>query len=217
MLLRYILGLPGSLYVNLRCLPFRQAVHLPILVSHHTRLKHLSGKVVVNGKLKMGLVKIGLHTSQMSDFRSDRTVIDFRGSVVFNGKCKIGAGARIMVADSGQLVFHDNFCNSSHLSIICYQHIEFGQNNTFSWNTLVMDSDQHSLLNDAGECINPDSPVRFGDNVWCGCNAIVLKGTEITHDVVMAAGSVVHGTHDTPNVILAGNPAKRVKENVFLR
>ena len=215
-LLHYLLGLPRSLYVNFRCLPFRQAVHMPILVSHHTRLKHLSGKVVVSGRLKMGLVKIGLGTSQMSDFRSERTVVDFRGCVEFNGKCKIGAGARLFVADTGTLVFHDNFCNSSHLSIICFQHIEFGNNNHVSWHTLIMDSDQHSLLNDAGERINPDAPVRFGDNVWCGCNVLILKGTELTRDVVVAAGAVVHGTHETPHVILAGNPAKIVKSNVSL-
>ena len=213
-LLHYLLGLPRSLYVNFRCLPFRQAVHMPILVSHRTRLKHLSGKVVVNGQLKMGLVKIGLSTSQLSDFRKDRTVVDFRGGIEFNGKCKIGSGSRIMVADTGQLVFHDNFCNSSHLSIVCFKYIEFGSNNTCAWHTLVMDTDQHSIVNDAGVRINEDSPVHFGDKVWCGCNVIVLKGTDITHDVVLAAGSVVHGHHDCPHTIIAGNPAKIVKKGV---
>ena len=215
-LLHYLLGLPKSLYVNFRCLPFAQAVHLPILVSHHTRLKPLYGKVTVSGKLKMGLVKIGLGTSQLVDFRSERTVIDLRGRVEFNGRCKIGAGSRMMVATTGTLVFHDNFCNSSHLSIICFKKIVFGTNNHFSWHTLVMDSDQHEVVDCTGQRVNEDAPVIFGDNVWCGCNTIVLKGTELCSDVMVGAGAVVHGHHTTPHVVLAGNPAKIVKENVSL-
>lgn len=150
----------------------------------------------------------------MVDFRSERTIVDFRGKVEFNGKCKIGAGSRIMVATTGRLVFHNNFSNPSHLSIICFKNIEFGNNNHFSWHTLVMDSDQHAIVDFNGRRVNADTPILLSDNVWCGCHVTILKGTKLCNNVIVGAGSIVHGQHLTPYVVIAGNPAQIVKTGV---
>lgn len=59
------------------------------------------------------------------------------------------------------------------------------------------------------------APVIIKDDVWIGCNSIILKGVTIGEGSIIAAGSVV--THDVPsNVLVGGNPAKiiRVMENV---
>lgn len=216
-IVHYILGFPKSMYVNFRCLPFAQAIHFPILVSHKTKLKYLSGDISVHGKLKIGLVKIGLGTSQLVDFQRERTIIDFRGKVVFNGKCKIGSGSRIAVANTGTLIFNHNFSNSSHLHIICFKYIEFGEDNHVSWNTLFMDTDQHAVYNTEHERINEDAPIKLGNRIWYGCNSTILKGTELTDDLIIGASAVVCGRHLTPNVILAGQPAKIVKEGVSIQ
>ena len=42
-------------------------------------------------------------------------------------------------------------------------------------------------------------------------NSIILKGTNIGKNCIIGAGSVVHGTFPD-NVIIAGNPAKIIKE-----
>ena len=213
-LVHYILGFPKSVYLNWRCLPARQAIRMPLLCSHKTRLKHLCGHISVPGKLKMGLVKIGLGTSQLSDFLKERTIIDWRGTIVFDGRCKIGSGSRIAVSETGTLIFHDNFHNSSRLYIICNKHIEMGKNVGISWDTTLMDSDQHRIFNADGVRINEDAPIVFEDNVWCGCHAIILKNTHITHDVIIGAGAIVGGQHLTPNVVLAGQPATILKQDI---
>lgn len=210
----YVLGMPRSIYVNFRCLPFRQAIRLPILVSHRTRCKSLRGKIVITGPLKVGLVKIGLGTSQVVDFRRERTIINLRGKVIFGGKCKIGAGSRIFVAESGTLSFGNNFHNSSNLNILCFNTVTFGSNNGQGWHNTIMDSDQHAIINEEGKRINEDAPIVFGNNVWCGCHCTILKGTTIGNDVVVGANSNVSGIHPENNVILAGNPAKVVKSGV---
>jgi hypothetical protein len=48
MTIRYIGGLPKSIYVNFRLLPFIQAIKLPIIVSRKTLLSSLSGKVTLD-------------------------------------------------------------------------------------------------------------------------------------------------------------------------
>jgi maltose O-acetyltransferase len=56
-------------------------------------------------------------------------------------------------------------------------------------------------------------PVIIGDNVWIGERAIILKGVNIGDNAIVAAGSVV--TKSIPNnSLVAGNPAKIIKQNL---
>ena len=54
-------------------------------------------------------------------------------------------------------------------------------------------------------------PVRIGNNVWIGSNAVILPGITIGDNSVIGAGSVV--THDIPeNVIAVGNPCNVLRK-----
>lgn len=55
-------------------------------------------------------------------------------------------------------------------------------------------------------------PIVIGEGCFIGVNSIILKGTTLGRNVVVGAGSVVCGTFPD-NVIIAGNPAKIIKEN----
>ena len=55
------------------------------------------------------------------------------------------------------------------------------------------------------------APVVIGDAVWIGANSTILKGVTIGDGAIVARGSMV--TKDVePFTIVAGNPAKKVKE-----
>ena len=54
-------------------------------------------------------------------------------------------------------------------------------------------------------------PVRIGDNVLVGANAVVIEGVQVGNGSVVAAGAIV--TKDVPeNVVVAGVPARVIKE-----
>lgn len=54
-------------------------------------------------------------------------------------------------------------------------------------------------------------PVRVGDHVLIGANAVVIEGVQIGNGSVVAAGAIV--TQDVPeNVVVAGVPARIIKE-----
>lgn len=54
-------------------------------------------------------------------------------------------------------------------------------------------------------------PIHIGHNVWIGGSSVILPGVTIGDSSIVAAGSVV--TKDVPpNTIVAGNPAKVLKE-----
>lgn len=60
---------------------------------------------------------------------------------------------------------------------------------------------------------NLQSDVFIGRNCFIGANSIILPGVTIGDEVVVAAGAVV--TKNVPsNTIVAGNPAKQIRNNI---
>jgi len=56
-----------------------------------------------------------------------------------------------------------------------------------------------------------EEPVTIDDDVWIGCNVVVLKGVTIGRGAVIGAGSIV--THSVPPyALVAGNPARVIRE-----
>lgn len=55
----------------------------------------------------------------------------------------------------------------------------------------------------------PEQEIIIGNNVWLGCNVVVLKGVHIEDGAVVAAGAVVTKSIP-PNEIWGGVPAKRI-------
>jgi acetyltransferase-like isoleucine patch superfamily enzyme len=92
--------------------------------------------------------------------------------------------------------------------IIIGNHVSVGAN------TIIVDTDFHPLDPDLRR-LSPaeakSAPVVIEDNAFIGMNCLVLKGVTIGQDSVVGAGSVV--TRDVPpRTIVAGNPAKVVRE-----
>ncbi|MBK8992745.1 MAG: acyltransferase [Gammaproteobacteria bacterium] len=74
----------------------------------------------------------------------------------------------------------------------------------------ITDSDWHGIYDRIERNAEP-APIRIGNNVWIGDRATVLKGVTIGDNSIVGAGAVV--ARDVPaNVVVAGNPARVVKE-----
>ena len=54
-------------------------------------------------------------------------------------------------------------------------------------------------------------PITIGDNCWLGANSTVVPGVTLGDNVVVAAGAVVTKSYGS-NVVLAGNPARVIRE-----
>lgn len=59
--------------------------------------------------------------------------------------------------------------------------------------------------------IGPEKEIKIGNDVWLGCNVIVLKGVVIGDGAIVAAGTVVTKSI-LPREIWAGVPARKIGE-----
>lgn len=95
-------------------------------------------------------------------------------------------------------------------SIVTAEKIVIGDNVTVGANTVIMDTDFHSLEAEARRAeVKPvkTAPVTVEDDVFIGMNCLILKGVTLGRGSVIGAGSVV--TKDVPpHTIAAGNPAR---------
>lgn len=90
--------------------------------------------------------------------------------------------------------------------------ITVGKNVLIGWDTCIMDSDMHTILNlETKEILPKTAKVSIGDNVWIGTRCLVLKGSNIPNGCIVGARSVFTKSFNSENAIIVGNPAKVVK------
>lgn len=210
-LLRYVLALPKSIYVNLRLLPLGQAVKLPIIVSNKTKIISLRGNVNLN-RVKLGIVRIGFTGADMIDYRYHRSILQIDGEVNFAGKVKIAKGSRLIV--TGNLSVGENLITTGDNTIICEEEMEIGHNCMFAWESIVMDTDQHKIFGADNNQINKADKVKIGSNVWLGARCLILKNTTIPSGCIIAANTTLTRSFDQPSSIIAGTPPKVVKTDI---
>lgn len=94
--------------------------------------------------------------------------------------------------------------------------LAIGKNCMFSNNVTVRCGDSPHLLFDSqtGEYLDISEGVNVGDHVWVGERAYITKKVTIPSECVVAACSVVTRRFASQNCVIAGNPAKVVRENV---
>lgn len=110
----------------------------------------------------------------------------------------------------GRLRIGDCVLMSPGARISASDEVTIGNGVMMANGSYVTDSDWHTIY-DRTKRSDRSTPVTIGDNVWLGDHATVLKGVTIGENSVIAARAVV--TRDVPaNVVVAGNPAKVVKE-----
>ena len=147
-------------------------------------------------------------------------------SVVFGNHVSCYSGCSFSVGVKGRCTVGDYTLLNGAL-IMAEERIEIGSCCLISWNVGIADSDFHPLdpaarRQDAlalapylkNRPPRPEirtAPVLIRDNVWIGMGAVILKGVTIGENSVVAAGAIV--TRDVPpNTVVAGNPARVVKE-----
>lgn len=84
----------------------------------------------------------------------------------------------------------------------------------FSKDIVFRTGDSHSIVDENGIRINLSKDISIGNHVWVGNMVIVTKGAFVGDNCILGTGSIVTKAFRESNVILAGSPARIVKERI---
>jgi acetyltransferase-like isoleucine patch superfamily enzyme len=149
--------------------------------------------------------------------------------VTIGNKCRVLG--QLVCKSTGKIVVGNYTVIQDGVSIRCLDSITIGSFTGIAEGTVITDNNTHPVnieewikhrirvapggpgypgLGNGWE-LSESAPVIIGDGVWIGGNCTILKGVTIGDGAIVARGSIV--TKDVaPFTIVAGNPAKKVKE-----
>ena len=146
-----------------------------------------------------------------------KVVVSGKGNRVFiNDDAKVYNTTLTLRAENSEIIIGKN-TNTGSLYAVCMgkkNYIHIGESCMISDNVEIWSTDGHSISDKStGELLNPSKPVVIGNYVWLGKNSVILKGVEVKDGTIVGMNSVV--TKDTePFSVVAGNPAKTIRNNV---
>ena len=167
------------------------------------------------------------------------TVIGNNNSIVFKNLCYVqntkitiyGDNNVINISDKvfikdGDIYLEDNenilkidtrtiIAGKTHIAITEGKQVSIGNRCMFSNNVVIRTGDSHSIIdNITQQRINNAKNVKIGNHVWVTQNVTILKGSQISDDSIVATGSVVTKKFENNNIIIGGNPSKKIKDNI---
>jgi len=97
-------------------------------------------------------------------------------------------------------------CNAR---IMVEKKLTIGHDCIIAWDVFISDSNFHDITD-----ITRSNPVSIGDHVWISHGVSVLKGSVIPSGCIVGAKSLVSGIFNTEKSLLAGVPAKVIRNGV---
>lgn len=128
--------------------------------------------------------------------------IDRNGRLTIGKLLRMRSGCKIRVRKNAKVSIGDNFSMSNRCMVVAWEEISIGNNVQFGPGVLVYDQD-HDYKAVGGMAAEKykTSPVKIGNNVWIGANSIILRGTEIGDNSVVAAGTIVKGKYNANSLL----------------
>lgn len=107
-------------------------------------------------------------------------------------------------------------CNASFLLYGNGKSIKIGDDCMFSYNVEIWSGDGHAIFKsrDTKPC-NYGQNIEIGNHVWLGAHSKILKGVKIAQGCIIGMQSLVTKDCLENNSIIAGNPAKVVKNDII--
>ncbi len=210
--LRVLLSIPKTIYFNFRVLPFAKAVKLPFFIAHDIKLGTLKGDISLESAPRTFMVRIGSGGSDGVIAGKGYLSCSKGAAIVFEGKAHFSPGISIRV-DRGCARFGERFSANKNCFISCTEGVTFGADTMMGFRVSVRDSDGHQIISNGTARLGLE-PVTVGDHVWLCSHTHVLKGCQIPNDCILGYGSIATGTFTQPHCLIAGHPAKVIREDV---
>ncbi|MTK52800.1 hypothetical protein [Paludibacter sp.] len=207
-----------TILFNFNFLPFQQAIKLPVVLYGKVQFYSLEGKVKIEGQIFTKMIKIGSNRASLSGYDKSTTIALLKeGLIIFKGKADIGMGTLLRI--NGTLIVGNNCNIGSNSKILCDCLIELGDDVDASFQTSIMDTNFHPLVNLNTKEVHPfRQPIKIGCENWIASSVCIMPGTITKNYTTIASNSMVNkdfSKNDVENMVIGGIPAKILRTNMY--
>ncbi|MAY64090.1 MAG: hypothetical protein CML29_17945 [Rhizobiales bacterium] len=201
-----------TIYFNLRSMPLRTAVKLPVYIHTHTEFSSLSGSVEIRGPVRRGMVRIGKRV----DRGQGVTIIRNLGLLILHDGVTVMQGCDFYIGPEGVLDIGARARIRENVLICASTLVRIGELTGIAYQTTIADNDFHYVLDtETGAAGNCKAAIIIGARNWIGSRTVIKKGTVTPDDLIVASSYSVLGKDYTQSVppfsVLGGIPARLLK------
>ena len=194
------------------------------------KIKRLIDIIPINRALTTDEIKIKINEiGEYKDCYGNRLSCNSIGcidkiSVRFNGRngiISIKDGVYIekhLIIECGndsKIIIGNNTTFDEVIIYSSYADVVLGSDCMLSYGVFIRNHDSHMIFDKiSGKRINYCRSINIGDHVWVGQNSTLLSGFRIGGGSIVGASSV-SSSEFGENVIIAGSPAKMIRDNII--
>lgn len=200
-----------TIIFNYKILGIKGVLVRPVIIYSNTNIYKI-GEIKFNTELKKGLVTIGkldFKSQGITKFSNNGTInidgpvhiegctiLENYGNIIFRGYNRIGDGCKIFIRES----------------------LDFGKHSRLGFNSTIMDSDDHFVIDVETHIVNRfTKPIFIGKYNFFGNSTFIKKGTKTPDCLIVASPFAMLSKDYTslPNYsVIGGCPAKVIKSGI---
>lgn len=201
------LSLLKTIYVNLKLLPFNQAIQLPIFIYKGTLIYELGEMEIISPEISTGMVRWGrMNVKSPAKYGKIRN----EGKITFKGMTKIG-GSNI-IENYGHIIFGDETGIAEGVTIMIRSKLIIGERTIISSKSFLYDSNDHFTIDvDTKKVRKITNNIIIGPDNWLCTGTFVKKGTITGPYTLVASGNTLlckDYSKLPPYCMLGGIPAR---------
>lgn len=216
-LLRLHFNLPKTIYFNFAVFGIKDALRLPVFLYGKVQLEGLYRGCIELQNPRTGGVRIGggRFTDMYGYSQREKSFLRIRGKLVVGSGIIMQQGIVISVCHNAILSIGNNVFFNERVTIHAKESISIGDKCRFGWNTQILDSAFHYMIN-KGKLSYRNAPVVLEHNVWIANGVSIMKGTYLPAYTVVASNSLVNKNFSEigEHCLIGGVPAKFITNGV---
>lgn len=202
-----ILSVPRSLILCIILFGLREGIKLPILFHYTTKINIKNSNIVTNINFGRVLFGFGGSAGIISPKKSFFSIKN--ATVHFNGKANFSQGCSLRI-DKGEAHFGKDFFLNKNGLIYFNGSLYIGDSVILGWNVQILSGEEHFIVKETSSLI---PSMKIKNNIWIASNVILLNGTTINSNSVVATGAVCNKKYQK-NSLIGGIPAVEKKYNI---
>jgi acetyltransferase-like isoleucine patch superfamily enzyme len=212
----YTVNWTKTLYFNFKKFPFQIAKKLPVFFYGKVKFHDLTGVVIINAPIKMGMIGFG-QSFELMKKEQGVSEIYLAGTLVCNGNVHFGKDYLIFIGFNSYCEIGDMFALGSRGKLLCYEKIIFGESVRIGFESQIIDSNFHPILDlKTGKKKPLTSPIKIGNNNWVGNRTSIMQKTITPNNCIVASNSLCNKDYSAfgNNILIGGIPVKLIRTEI---